>query len=61
MAAALRASTEDILKANTLDMADAETNNLAPSLKDRLFLDKNRVDGMAVAISCAQRTCGTCT
>jgi glutamate-5-semialdehyde dehydrogenase len=50
MATALRANTEDILKANALDMADAETNNLAPSLKDRLFLDEGRVDGMAVAI-----------
>ena len=50
MATALRVNTEDILKANALDMADAETNNLAPSLKDRLFLDEGRVDGMAVAI-----------
>lgn len=50
MAAALRANTEDILKANALDMADAETNNLAASLKDRLFLDTGRVDAMAVAI-----------
>lgn len=50
MATALRVNTEEILKANALDMADAETNNLAPSLKDRLFLDEGRVDGMAVAI-----------
>jgi len=50
MAVALRVNTGDILKANALDMADAETNNLAPSLKDRLFLDEGRVDGMAVAI-----------
>lgn len=50
MAAALRVNTGDILKANALDMADAETNNLAASLKDRLFLDEGRVDGMAVAI-----------
>ncbi|HSR73462.1 MAG TPA: glutamate-5-semialdehyde dehydrogenase [Sulfurovum sp.] len=50
MAAALRANTDDILKANALDMADAETNNLAASLKDRLFLDEKRVDAMAVAI-----------
>jgi glutamate-5-semialdehyde dehydrogenase len=50
MAVALRVNTGDILKANALDMADAETNNLAPSLKDRLFLDESRVDGMAVAI-----------
>jgi len=50
MAVALRVNTGDILKANALDMADAETNNLAPSLKDRLFLDEGRVEGMAVAI-----------
>ena len=50
MAAALRTNTEDILKSNALDMADAETNNLAASLKDRLFLDAGRVDAMAVAI-----------
>ena len=50
MASALRTNTDDILKANALDMADAETNNLAASLKDRLFLDAERVDAMAVAI-----------
>ena len=50
MATALRVNTMDILKANTLDMEDAEANNLAASLKDRLFLDESRVDGMAVAI-----------
>jgi len=50
MAADLRANTDDILKANALDMADAETNNLAASLKDRLFLDAGRVDAMAIAI-----------
>jgi glutamate-5-semialdehyde dehydrogenase len=50
MATALRDNTDDILKANALDMADAETNNLAASLKDRLFLDAKRVDAMAVAI-----------
>jgi len=50
MAAALRTNTDDILKANALDMADAETNNLTSALKDRLLLDEGRVDGMAVAI-----------
>jgi len=50
MAEALRTNTEEILKANVLDMSDAETNDLAPSLKDRLFLDEDRVEGMAVAI-----------
>lgn len=50
MAAALRVNTDAILKANALDMADAETNNLAASLKDRLFLDAGRIEAMAVAI-----------
>ena len=50
MAVALRINTVDILKANALDMDDADRNNLATSLKDRLFLDEGRVEGMAVAI-----------
>jgi glutamate-5-semialdehyde dehydrogenase len=50
MAEALRANTPTLLKANALDMADADVNDLAPSLKDRLLLDEGRVDGMAVAI-----------
>jgi len=50
MAIALRANTVEILKANALDMEDAEKSNLAASLKDRLFLDESRVDDMAVAI-----------
>ena len=50
MAEALRANTQEILKANALDMQDAETNNLTSALKDRLLLDEGRVDGMAVAI-----------
>ena len=50
MAEDLRTNTEAILKANALDMSDAESNNLAPSLKDRLFLDESRIEGMAVAI-----------
>jgi glutamate-5-semialdehyde dehydrogenase len=50
MAEALRVNTKDIIQANALDMADAETNNLAPSLKDRLFLDEGRIEGMAVAV-----------
>ena len=50
MAEALRVNTPALLKANALDIADAEVNNLAPSLKDRLLLDEGRIDGMAVAI-----------
>jgi len=50
MAQALRANTDKILKANAIDMQDADTNNLTSALKDRLLLDEGRVDGMAVAI-----------
>lgn len=50
MAKALRKHTSDILEANAIDMKDAEANNLALSLKDRLFLDEGRVNGMAIAI-----------
>jgi len=50
MAQGLRDNARDILKANALDMADAETNNLTAALKDRLLLDEGRVEGMAAAI-----------
>ena len=50
MATALRENTQTILEANKKDMADAELNNLTSALKDRLFLDEQRVDAMAVAI-----------
>ena len=50
MASALRTNSEMILQANALDMADADTNNLEASLKDRLLLNVERVDAMAVAI-----------
>jgi len=50
MAQGLRDNMAQILEANALDMADAETNNLTPALKDRLLLDEGRVEGMAVAI-----------
>jgi len=50
MAQALRDNMQEILKANALDMADAQTNNLTAALKDRLLLDAGRVEGMATAI-----------
>jgi glutamate-5-semialdehyde dehydrogenase len=50
MAQGLRDNTAEILKANALDMTEAETNKLTDALKDRLLLDKSRVEGMAVAI-----------
>ena len=50
MAEALRANTMNILEANALDMVDAAKNNLSEALKDRLFLDEGRVEGMAKAV-----------
>lgn len=50
MAQALRENTAELLEANKADMAHAEEVNLSSALKDRLFLDENRVDAMAVAI-----------
>ena len=50
MAEALRANTMNILEANALDMVDATKNNLSEALKDRLFLDEERVEGMAKAV-----------
>ncbi|WP_324172745.1 glutamate-5-semialdehyde dehydrogenase [Sulfurimonas sp.] len=50
MATAIRENTKDLLVANALDMADGEKNNLSEALMDRLFLDEERIDGMAVAI-----------
>lgn len=50
MATGLRTHSVEILEANTIDMADAEKNNLTAALKDRLLLDVERVEGMAIAI-----------
>ncbi len=50
MAEALRANTMNIIEANALDMADADKNNLSEALKDRLYLDEQRIEGMAKAV-----------
>jgi len=50
MAEALRANTMNIIEANAIDMRNAETNDLAPSMKERLMLDEKRIESMAVAI-----------
>ena len=50
MAQAIAAHTENILVANALDMALAHDAKLAPSMLDRLQLDKNRVRGMIDSI-----------
>lgn len=50
MAKALRSNTMDLLEANALDMADGKRNNLTSALMDRLYLDEQRIDAMAVAV-----------
>jgi len=50
MAAALRKNTDPLLQANSLDMENGKANNLSSALMDRLFLDENRIDAMAVAV-----------
>lgn len=50
MAQALRSNTVRIIEANTIDMRKADDENLASSLKERLFLDEKRINAMAVAI-----------
>lgn len=50
MAEALRANTMNIIEANALDMAKAQSDNLASSLKERLMLDEKRIEAMAIAI-----------
>ncbi len=50
MAAKLREDVPAILEANAEDMRNAETNDLSAALKDRLFLDEKRIEGIATAI-----------
>jgi len=50
MAEALRANTMNIIEANAIDMRNADENDLAPSMKERLLLDEKRIESMAVAI-----------
>ncbi|MCK9490829.1 MAG: glutamate-5-semialdehyde dehydrogenase [Sulfurimonas sp.] len=50
MADELRVQSKEIVKANALDMIDADKNDLSSALKDRLLLDDSRVEAMAVAI-----------
>ena len=50
MANALRANTMNLIEANAIDMSEGKKNALAPSLMDRLYLDENRIESMAVAI-----------
>jgi len=50
MADALEAHIEDIENANSIDMADADKNNLTTALKDRLLLDAGRIKDMATSV-----------
>jgi glutamate-5-semialdehyde dehydrogenase len=50
MATALRANADQILTANAIDMRAAKERGLSDALLDRLFLDANRVDGIAKGI-----------
>ncbi|MEA3384120.1 MAG: glutamate-5-semialdehyde dehydrogenase [Campylobacterota bacterium] len=50
MANALRENSDLIVAKNNKDMSSADLNNLSSALKDRLLLDKNRINSMAIAI-----------
>lgn len=50
MADALISNSDLIEIENKLDMKSGEENDLSSALMDRLFLDKNRIQGMATAI-----------
>jgi glutamate-5-semialdehyde dehydrogenase len=50
MANALRKNDNLIVEENKKDMINADKNDLSSALKDRLLLDKSRIDAMAIAI-----------
>ena len=50
MAEALRANTMNLLEANAIDMQNGKNENLSSALMDRLLLNEERIDAMAVAI-----------
>ncbi len=50
MAEGLRNRSREIIEANTLDMQEAEIDHLSTSMKDRLLLNRERVEAMAKAI-----------
>ena len=50
MADVLRKNNQSIIDENKKDMINADKYNLTNALKDRLFLDVNRIEAMAVAI-----------
>lgn len=50
MANALRENNQSIINENKKDMINADKNDLSSALKDRLLLDSDRIDAMAIAI-----------
>ena len=50
MAQALKDAKVSIIEANSLDMQNAQDNNLSSALKDRLFLDEKRIEAMAESL-----------
>jgi glutamate-5-semialdehyde dehydrogenase len=48
--AAIRTNREAILEANARDLADADAKGLNASLRDRLELNNDRIDGMAAGL-----------
>lgn len=46
----LRLKSKDIIDANKLDLADAEKNGVKGSLLDRLMLNENRIESMAIGL-----------
>ena len=50
MANALRANTMSLIEANAIDMLEGEKNKLSSALMDRLLLDEERIESMAVAM-----------
>ena len=55
IAAALRNESEEIQKANRLDLETGRANGLRPSLLDRLSLDQKRIDAMADGVESVAR------
>lgn len=50
IAAKLRSNSGEILKANALDIAAAETNGMSKAMIDRLTLTEQRIDGIAQGV-----------
>ena len=50
IAASLRLSKKEIIKANQLDIANAEKNGITGVMIDRLALDENRIDAIAASV-----------